>query len=287
MRRRNLRKQKKIIIISSLCLLLCLCVGYAAFNTQLSLKAKGNIKINLVTTEDLKALAVTEGDGLYQDEYEEGRFIYKGDSPNNYITFNNETWRILSVEADGRIKIVRNELLSDRSFDTTGGSMGSNSWDRPADLKTYLNGEYLDSITVNKEKIVPSTWSIGTVTYNNDLAGQIASENGTKSQIASVGLITASEYLRTNTNKEQCENMNLNNANSNICEVLTWLFKGITYWTISPNTNVPDLVFTVGYDGVVGRNFANAIFDARPSVYLSSDITLSGSGLAEDPFIIM
>lgn len=39
-----MKKQKPIIIISSLCLLLCLCVGYAAFNTQLSIKTKGNVK---------------------------------------------------------------------------------------------------------------------------------------------------------------------------------------------------------------------------------------------------
>ena len=38
------RKRKQIIIISSICLLLCLCVGYAAFGTQLSIRAKGNIK---------------------------------------------------------------------------------------------------------------------------------------------------------------------------------------------------------------------------------------------------
>lgn len=49
MRKRKLKnqkyKQKKIIIIGSLSLLLFLCIGYAAFNIQLSLRAKGNIKI--------------------------------------------------------------------------------------------------------------------------------------------------------------------------------------------------------------------------------------------------
>ena len=105
-----------------------------------------------MTTDDLKALAVTEGDGLYADEYESGRYFYKGANPNNYITFNNETWRILSVEADGRIKIVRDELLPKRNWDST----SSNQWDRPSDIKTYLNGEYLESITVNKDKIESS-----------------------------------------------------------------------------------------------------------------------------------
>lgn len=38
------KKQKKLLIISSLSLLLFLCVGYAAFSSNLTLKAKGNIK---------------------------------------------------------------------------------------------------------------------------------------------------------------------------------------------------------------------------------------------------
>ena len=90
-----------------------------------------------MTPDDLKALAVTEGDGLYADEYESGKYIYKGANPNNYITFNNETWRILSIDSSGRIKIVRDELLSERAWDSSGIN-GSNQWDRPADIKTYL-----------------------------------------------------------------------------------------------------------------------------------------------------
>ena len=236
-----------------------------------------------MTSDDLKALAVTEGDGLYADEYESGRYIYKGANPSNYITFNNETWRILSIDSSGRIKIVRDELLSSRVFDST----NSNQWDRPSDIKTYLNGEYLDSITVNKEKIVPSTWSIGEVTYdNNGLAGQIASENVTQSQTASVGLITASEYLRANTNTELCGNFSLNDDNYSTCRTTNWLFKRTDYWTISPPSSRPGLVFYVGDDGNLYNYIANRTYAVLPAITLSSDINLSGSGEAANPFLI-
>ena len=163
-----------------------------------------------ITSEDLKALAVTEGDGLYADEYEAGKYTYKGANPNNYITFNNETWRIISIVSDGMIKIMRNESIGNMAFDTSGGGQGSNSWDRPADLKTYLNDTYLPTITNNQDKIVSHTWSIGGVTEgNSDLSGQITTENGTQSQSVSVGMITLSEYLRANTNTEQCINVNI------------------------------------------------------------------------------
>ena len=74
MRRRKMRRQKQIIIISSLCLLLCLCVGYAAFNTKISLKAKGNIK-KVTTASKLRKLAnAKSSDGLFADTYESGRY---------------------------------------------------------------------------------------------------------------------------------------------------------------------------------------------------------------------
>lgn len=236
------------------------------------------------TPNDLKALAITEGDGLYADEYEAGRYFYKGTNPNNYLTFNNEIWRILSVEADGSLKIVRDELLQDTAFDST----NSSNWDRPSDIKTYLNGEYLEGITVNKDKIEDSTWSIGAVTYdNNDLAGQIADENGTQSQEASVGLITVSEYLRANTNTEECGNLSLNNDNRDTCKTTNWLYKGSFYWTLSPQVDDLVSVFSVTSAGNVNNPPAFLSYGIWPVLYLSSDISLSGTGTQEQPYTIV
>ena len=118
MRRRQMKKQKRIIIISSLCLLLCLCVGYAAFQTTLTLKAKGNIK-EMPNCEmgGIKVNTVTDGDGLYKDIYEEERCVYRGQDPDNYIMFNDELWRIIAKETDGTYKIIRNDVLANRAFD--------------------------------------------------------------------------------------------------------------------------------------------------------------------------
>ena len=177
---------------------------------------------------------------------------------------------------------MKDELLSGRAWDST----NSNNWDRPSTLNTYLNGEYLESITVNKEKIEPSTWSIGAVNGKNDLAGQIASENGTQSQEASVGLITASEYLRANPNKELCGNFSLNNSNYSTCKTTNWLFKNDYYWTISPSSGNSNYVFRVYGNGLVSSISANNINTVLPAITLSSDISLSGSGTAGDPYKI-
>lgn len=121
------------------------------------------------------------GDGLYKDIYEDGKCTYKGINPNNYIKFNNEMWRIISIGADNTIKIMRNESIGDMAFDTTGGTYGNNNWDRPADIKTYLNDTYFPTITTNQDKIVSHTWSIGKIeAANTNLANQVNDENGTQ-----------------------------------------------------------------------------------------------------------
>ncbi|MCI9585228.1 MAG: hypothetical protein HFH45_01160 [Bacilli bacterium] len=91
--------------------------GYAAFQTNLNIAAKGNIMIKGIRPIELKQYIVNTGDGLYVDTTEVGRYIYKGSNPNNYITFNEESWRILSLDEKGNLKIVRSEYLNGIAWD--------------------------------------------------------------------------------------------------------------------------------------------------------------------------
>ena len=233
---------------------------------------------------------VESGDGLYADEYESGKYIYKGTNPNNYITFNNETWRIISVEADGTIKIMRNESIGNRVFD----SGNSNAWEA-SDIKAYLNDTYLPTIKTNADKIVSHTWSIGGVTSgNSDLADQINDENGTQSQSASVGMITVSEYLRANSNIEQCGNFSINNANKATCLTTNWMYNIVPsngyLRTISPHVFLSPSVFYVcgsaSFAGILGYSTADSSYGVSPVLYLSSDITLIGDGSSSNPYQI-
>ena len=226
----------------------------------------------------------TSSAGWLIDIYEEGRYFFKGANPNNYITFNNETWRILSVESDGSLKIVRDELLPRRSWDS---SSFVNDWDGPADIKTYLNGEYLDSIMANKDKIKSNTWSVGAAGIGDNLSMDIVVENNKRSQEASVGLITVSEYIRANSNIEECGNSSLNNSNSITCPATNWLYNNSdAYWTISPELSAPRYVFIVRNDGTCIRDFVHFYYSVLPSLYLTSDLKLQGEGTEQDPYII-
>ena len=293
-RRQKNKRNKQIIMVSTICLLIVMGVGYAAFQTNLSIIAKGNIK-EKKAADMLRELCTTEsGDGLYIDIYEDGKCTYKGVNPNNHITFNNETWRIISVENDKTIKIIKQSSIGSYKWE----SSNSNNWDRPSDIKTYLNGEYLATMTTNQDKIVSHTWNIGPViNENNNLIDQINGENKVQSQLAYIGLITVSEYLRANSNIEQCENFALNNTNHNICMTTNWIFNEVnsSYMeTITPVYNSSNLIYLVDLTSPVSSMQSNIPLtgptnmsqDIYPVLYLSSDITLSGTGTQQDPYII-
>ncbi len=242
-----------------------------------------------VTIGGQEVEVVTTGDGLYEDEYEPGKYTYKGANPNNYIIFNNETWRIISISSDGTIKIMRNEIIGNRTFDAD----NRDAWET-SDIKSYLNDTYLPTITTNQNKIVPHTWSVGHTSYNNsDLAGQIAGENRIQSQSVSVGMITASEYLRANINTEQCGNMSINNTNSTTCLTTNWMYSIVPsdgyLWTISPDSTSNPRFFNVYGSinaGGVSLDFADTSGGVSPALYLTSDITLAGDGSQGNPYVI-
>ncbi len=227
---------------------------------------------------------VTTGDGLYEDGYEAGKYTYKGANPNNYIEFDNgELWRIIAKEADGTYKIIRNDVLPNQAWDTN----NSNDWEM-ATLNTYLNGEYLQTLS-DSDKVLSHSWNIGSTTYNDNLEGQINDEQAKKWN-GKVGLITVSEYLRANTNEVQCSTLNLNNDNYAICTSTNWLRISSGYmWTITATTaSTQTGVFHIPANGIVlGRNVSYTNDVPRPIIYLNSNITLTGSGTQSDPYVIV
>ena len=321
-RRTKLKGQRQILLVGLFVFVTLMTIGYAAFNTNITLHVKGNI-IPTCNIGGITINTVTEGDGLYKDEYENGKCVYKGSNPDNYIEFNNELWRIISKEADGTYKILRNEVLPEtRAFDSVGArttgycSQGSaprygcNAWsstanmvgspseftngnysgsvDADSEMLTYLNGEYLDSITVNKDKIVNHDFSIGGVTYgNNDLQSQITSENSYKWN-GNIGLISVSDYLRANSDMETCGTHSTNNSANTTCRHTNWMhISGTYWWTLSPSAGRAYGGFYVFTGGSLLASDARYSSGVRPAVFLSSSISLSGSGTQSDPYRII
>ena len=107
-------------------------------------------------------------------------YRYIGSSSNNYMTFNDETWRIIGV-FDGRIKIIRQDSLGDFSWDykqsgvgSSTNDYGSNDWS-DSQLMYMLNSNWL---TTGSKILKPGNTFDGT--YVKDGNGKIIYQKGCK-----------------------------------------------------------------------------------------------------------
>ena len=127
--------------------------------------------------------------GLKKDNTPDQNIRYYGSDPNNYVSFNNELWRIIGVFGNN-VKLIRSEKLGDLSWDSSESSVnngyGVNEWSQ-ADLKNYLNTMYYGGTSVtcyssynnqtitcptntlddaSKSLIDNHTWNTGAPNYN-------------------------------------------------------------------------------------------------------------------------
>ena len=120
------------------------------------------------------------------------------------------------------------------------------------------------------------SWSIGSISnVTRDLV--LKNENSGKYS-STIGLITPSEYLRTNSNVSQCGTQKLNNDNHDTCKDTNWLYDGTSYWTITPTSSDSESAYIVSGGlatdslGLSNKDRQRAV---RPVVYLSSNLKLS------------
>ena len=146
---------------------------------------KGNADVIEITkpTYGLATEYITNLYEYYNDEYnlkvdntKDQNIRYYGANPNNYVSFNNELWRIIGVFGNN-VKLVRKDSLDWLSWDTSDESVNSgygiNQWGEStdeegnyypgADLQVYLNKMYYGGDTTitcyggqsNAEKTCP------------------------------------------------------------------------------------------------------------------------------------
>jgi len=266
-------------------------------------------------TTDLREKVVTSGDGIYEDYTDENRYIYRGSNPDNYIEFNDELWRIIALEKDGALKIIKNDSIGYMAWDSTGyrttgycslGSAptyGCNAWikgtftygqqsgqvDKDAEINTYLNSNYYNSLNLDSKNLIEKhIFNIGFITSNNtDLAAQITAEKS-RTWSGNVGLISVSDYIKSNTNAVQCGNYNIYVSNNVVCQETNYLFNSYAYWTITPITGYSTSLHYIGTDGAIKNITArNAWIQVLPVVFLNSEFTLDGKGTKNNPYMII
>ena len=228
---------------------------------------------------------IIEDAGLEKDEYE-CRYFFTGANPNNYISFNDEKagWRIISVECDGTIKIMRYNSIGNHGWDSSVAD-----WTSPSTLNTYLNSTYYNELNSNaKNQIVAKNWSVGkTISTDKNLANTINNENSIKWN-GKIALATVSEYVRSNSNQNSCGSpgqMFMNTEGQ--CKNTTWMYyPSENWWTLSSDSTAT-VIYVFGNYGSISINNVYTSFAIRPTLYLSSEIKITGgTGTSSDPYQI-
>ena len=238
-------------------------------------------------------------------------YRYIGADPNNYVTFNNETWRIIGVftvddgtgKKEERLKIIRNESIGNMAWD----SNRTNDWPN-ATLNANLNsGDYWTNILSDNAKsmIGDTLWYLGgSSTYNDVTASMFYErERGTTvysgrdtSWVGKVGLMYPSDYGYatsggSTTDRNACLNKELYNWDSSDfsdCKNNDWLYESSYHqWTITPRASNSYYVFRVGFAGYLRYYSANKAIGVRPVVFLKSSIKIvDGDGSSSNPYIL-
>ena len=163
-------------------------------------------------------------------------------------------------------------------------------------LNTYLNGEYYNSLSSEAQGVIVShDWSVG-ATYTDaswdddgdEDPSEIVAEENAYIWNGKVALLSSSDAHLATGNQNLCGTSNGYYDNMETCSVLNYLIPDSGYyWLVSPGSQNSLIVFGV-YSG--GRiNFGGNAYHSggvRPAVFLSSSLSLSGSGTQSDPYRI-
>ena len=251
-------------------------------------------------------------------------YRYEGKSPDNYIWFNNELWRIIGVfdsNSHGKagkqlVKIIRNEPIGNLIWNKP-----ENNW-ATARLQKLLNGAYLnaqngtetgfcygysDDVQANcdyskigiqsgyREMIENVTWYLGGRVDSKVNAAQFYQEERDSNQVCGenqpiwtgkIGLMYISDYGYSVMSSTCNRSTRLYDYCSENCAGQSWLY-GYQEWTITQSMMSDEFVFNNSYYGVMFPDNSYQGHLVRPVLYLKSNVyTKGGDGTLENPYVI-
>ena len=293
-------------------------VKVVGVDTPITIKEEISTSVTGIASQVLPTLTSNAGDsGLYTITHEADNTLqigndkditeyrYRGASTKNYVTFNNETWRILGVfptddgtgKIENRVKLIKDQSIGDKYWDTN----GSNNWARPATLNTELNTTYLNNLDSTSKSMIGNTkYYLGgysnskiqkDVMYQYERKIQNTTNNefyygsNPNSWVGKLGLMYASDYGYAVS--DECTQTLYNYYNA-ICKNNNWLFKGNNEWILPQAASYSFNAFIVYPIGRVNYDSVNYFqYGVRPVLYLISSAKITGgNGTSSSPYTL-
>lgn len=197
-------------------------------------------------------------------------YFFQGLTPTNYVKIDgyDTIWNVLSINtSDKTIKLVASAKTINSNF-LASSSFNANSYESSSDLKTTLESKINElSSNIIKNDVNFNVGGITDISKGYDI---ISSEESNNIFTGKIGIITASEYLKT---KNENGNTYLSPTNSG------------TVWTMNFSNNNHVIINTDG-------NLSTAPIDANsrfvyPTIVINANvIKKSGTGTSTDPYVI-
>ena len=203
-------------------------------------------------------------------------------------------WRIISIESDGTLKIMRwFNGYPEIYWDENGNSDWGNST-----LKGILNdidNSYYNFLSsTSKEQIAYHNFNVGSVTTEN-AANLITTVNEEKSDIwtGNIGLLNVSDVIKGDSDIQNCGTLSDYGVNQLCDGHSNYLgYDNYDFWLINPKRSGWAWITTRSYKKSPLTEFLEERvndFSARwrPVVFLKVGTELSGSGTSSNPYVIV
>lgn len=249
------------------------------------IKCNTNSTSNISLVNKLTTNITTSGSGLYN---ENGKFLFKGENPNNYIKFADSLWRIIGLDENNNIKIIYSDVYATYSEWDNRYNINEN---KDKGINDYIGNEksrikeYLDSFFVNENNI------------NKFTAARIARTTKFNTCIGKVDITTNNINICSNTINERIATITIddymNASLDSLCSVnntvscRNYNYLNLDGWTINANSSNTYQAYFIDKDE--GLHSVDTYLRAavRPVIALRNNtIYASGSGTMIDPYII-
>lgn len=253
-------KLEKIVII----LVVFGIVLFQVFNYSYSLNKEDKIKdkvslFNKVVNNNM-ILEDSLSDGLQKNN---DNYYFRGNVVNNYVIINNELWRIVSLNNDGSIKIIKEHSINNKLYKYSNDYNNINYLN--SNIYLELISWYEDNLKNIDKYILERDYC---TLYNN---GNCIEEGNFK-----IGLLTIEDVIKAGGVK------GINND-------LYYLYNGEEWWIL--NSSYDDLIGSyfssyVNDLGSIEDGFVDEEKGIRPVVILDNISYLNGDGTLSNPYVI-
>lgn len=248
------------------------------------------IKNNNVNKDSLTKVGVdpaSEDEGLIKSTDDLGvSYYFRGNVTNNYVIFDNLTWRIVRINGDGTVRLVLNTLAA-----TVGNYYGEDNKSfnyEDSEMNKYLENWYQENI--KSQDLVANTKYCSDVNYDDDytynayiriMVNNIPTLNCLGKVLSNhIGSLTIDEvmYAGASYNKS---NKNYYLYNSDI--------DNIWYTMSGAKGNESYLnLFAINTDGGLNITTNSNLFRGiRPVINLVKNIEMNGNGTSDDPYTVI